>query len=85
MVAATGTTYASLPTEMHPPISPHLLPFWNDGCGNHYCLDTSASAAEPPIVFWDHELGSDQEPYFYAKDFATWLAGQLKAMQEDEC
>ena len=71
-------------TEMYPPIPPHLLPFRNDGGGNHYCLDTSANEIEPPIVFWDHELGPDQEPYFYAKDFATWLAERLEEMREGE-
>ncbi|TGQ51016.1 hypothetical protein EN836_26085 [Mesorhizobium sp. M1C.F.Ca.ET.193.01.1.1] len=28
-------------TEMHPPLPPHLVTFYNDGFGNQHCPDTS--------------------------------------------
>jgi hypothetical protein len=57
-------------------LAQHLIPVMNDGSGNLYCLDTSV-ADEPPIVFWDHEAGSDQTPEIESGSFASWLASRL--------
>lgn len=48
-------------TEMRPRLQPNLVPVMNDGGGNLYCIDTT-SGTEPVVVFWDHNLHSDQEP-----------------------
>ena len=42
---------------------PHfLVAFYNDGMGNQVCFDTRhrSDDGEYPIVFWDHELGTDE-------------------------
>ena len=62
--------------EMHPRLAPHLLPLTNDGGGNLYCLDARING-EPPIVFWDHEIGPEQEPGLDAPNFAVWLGRLL--------
>jgi hypothetical protein len=65
-------------TEMEPQIPPELLPVYNDGGGNLYCLDTSRrKEGEDPIVFWDHELGRDQTPDFVSETFVDWLCEKL--------
>jgi len=64
-------------TEMEPNIPPHLLPIYNNGGGDHACLDTQASPDEPPVVMWYHEDGPDQVPGVEAPDFASWLANAL--------
>lgn len=66
-------------TEMHPRIPHHLLPFRNDGGGNHYCLDTRVPG-EPPVVFWDHEAGEKQKPYRVADNFLSWLVAKFEAV-----
>src|ERR1700722_16639073 len=50
-------------TLLHPHIRQHLVPVSPDGFGNHFCLDTSkmSEAGECPVVFWDHDLGEDQD------------------------
>ncbi len=60
-------------TTFHPNIPPHLIPILNDGCGNHFCIELRTGAADPPIVFWSHELGSDQTPSPVASCFSRWL------------
>ncbi len=62
-----------------PQLPHHLVPIWNDGGGNLYCLNTR-EGEEHPIVFWDHELGSDQAPDIDAPDFATWMMEQLDGL-----
>lgn len=64
-------------TRMRPRMPVRLLPFCNDGAGNHDCLDLSAGG-EPPVVFWAHELGQDQEPTVEAESFAAWLRSTLE-------
>ncbi len=60
--------------EFHPPIPESLVPFYNDGGGNHYCIDLSASReGESPVVFWDHELPPGQVPNRVADSFGDWL------------
>lgn len=68
-------------TEMHPRLRKELLPIFNDGAGNHYCLDTSISG-EPPIVFWDHEAGADQIPEVDDMNFSAWLIAYLEDIRE---
>jgi len=63
--------------EMSPALPKHLIPLMNDGGGNLYCLD-SRTAGEPPIVFWDHTAGEQQEPAQVASDFVTWLAERVE-------
>jgi hypothetical protein len=62
--------------QMRPALPHHLIPLMNDGGGNLYCLD-SRGAGEPPVVFWDHEAGDQQQPAEVAPDFISWLAGEL--------
>ena len=65
-------------SEMSPPLTHRLLPFFNDGFGNLYCLDTSSSPeGENAVVFWNHELDARQTPEFVSRSFAEWLAGEL--------
>jgi SMI1-KNR4 cell-wall len=60
-------------TEFHPQIPPHLVPFMPNGCGDHYCIDLSARTDDPPVVFWDHELDTAQQPQRLADTFTSWL------------
>jgi cell wall assembly regulator SMI1 len=60
-------------TTLHPIIPRHLLPVLNDGSGNHFCLDLRDGNADPPMVFWSHELGTDQTPIVVASSFSSWL------------
>lgn len=65
-------------TEMHPNIPHQLLPIMNDGAGNHYCIDTACVLnGESPIVFWNHELGTDQIPEEVADCFTDWFSAFL--------
>ena len=43
-------------------VLPHfLVAFYNDGMGNRVCFDTRRSeGGEYPVVFWDHELESEE-------------------------
>jgi hypothetical protein len=68
--------------EMSPALPVHLLPLMNDGGGNLYCLD-SRSAGEPPVVFWDHTLGAQQEPMQVAPNFIEWLAERVQRAHEE--
>lgn len=61
-------------TQFHPHIPVHLIPFMANGCGDHYCIDLSARADDPPVVFWDHELGTTQQPQRLADTLGSWLS-----------
>jgi hypothetical protein len=63
--------------EMSPALSAHLIPLMNDGGGNLYCLDSRVSG-EPPVVFWDHTAGAQQEPSQVASDFIAWLTDRVE-------
>lgn len=63
--------------EAHPALPTHLVPLMNDGGGNLYCLDVRVPG-EPPVVFWDHEAGTEQEPVSVAEDFVIWLSSRLE-------
>jgi hypothetical protein len=63
--------------EMSPALSAHLIPLMNDGGGNLHCLD-SRVAGEPPVVFWDHTAGAQQEPARVASDFIAWLTDRVE-------
>ncbi len=62
--------------EMVPPLASCLLPFHNDGSGNHYCLDTK-TGNEPAVVYWSHEEGPKQIPMRIADSFCHWLEVML--------
>jgi hypothetical protein len=51
----------------------------NDGAGNHYCLDSSKKGG--PVVFWDHELGENQQPKIVFQDFSSWLVDLLNQIE----
>lgn len=70
-------------SEMSPALPPHLIPVMNDGGGNLYCLD-SRVADEPPVVFWDHTAGEDQQPEHVAPDFVSWLSEEVGASTSSE-
>lgn len=57
--------------EMMPRLKHMLLPIMNDGGGNLYCLDMESRG--PNVVFWDHELGTNQTADVIAENFETWL------------
>jgi hypothetical protein len=63
--------------EMSPALPTQLIPLMNDGGGNLYCLD-SRVPDEPPVVFWDHTAGEQQEPTRVASNFTTWLAERVE-------
>jgi hypothetical protein len=62
--------------EMSPALPSHLIALMNDGGGNLYCLDCRISG-EPPVVFWEHTAGEQQEPTRVSSDFTTWLAERV--------
>jgi cell wall assembly regulator SMI1 len=64
-------------TEMNPRLREALIPIWNDGGGNLYCLDLAANPNEPPVIFWDHEQQDDQLLDVVASDFVSWFIEQL--------
>lgn len=65
--------------EMNPPLAHFLVPVFNDGSGNLYCVNTaSGNSVEPPMVFWDHELGGDQSLEPVGSSFGEWLLDWLK-------
>lgn len=67
--------------SMEPALPLTLVPLMNDGAGNHYCLDTSATVAgECPVVFWDHEAGTSQCPELMAQSFPNWLVKLLDSL-----
>ena len=71
-------------TEMQPNIPSELIPILNDGFGNHYCIDASAiGSAAPQIVFWDHELGTDQIGEPVSATFEIWLAELFAGLHVD--
>ena len=68
-------TQATL-SERHsfrPYIPVGLVPLFNDGFGNHYCIVVADGLAKGSVVFWDHELGEGQTPDTVAQDLTSWL------------
>jgi hypothetical protein len=52
--------------------------FHNNGCGDQLCFDTRTPdyLGKYPIVFWDHERTSEENPEDLlpvAENFAEWL------------
>jgi hypothetical protein len=66
---------------MNPPLLPSLIPVMNDGGGNLYCVD-AGPVRNGAVLFWDHELGSDQEPDFVASSFNEWLNQRLLTIDQ---
>jgi hypothetical protein len=48
--------------QLSSPLPDFLVAFYNDGMGNQVCFDTRrhSEQGEYPIVFWDHEISSDE-------------------------
>jgi hypothetical protein len=69
-------------SEMSPALPVHLIPVMNDGGGNLYCLDARVPD-EPPVVFWDHTAGEDQQPQQVAPDFVSWLSEELGRFEQE--
>ena len=70
-------------TVMLPLMPLHLIPVMNDGAGNHYCLNTQVfHDGDCPLVFWDHELDSDQLPEQLAPGFDSWLGDLLDRLSK---
>ncbi len=60
--------------DVEPAMPPFLIPFTPNGMGDHWCLDTSRlTGGECPVVFWNHELGEDQELRQTHATFLDWL------------
>lgn len=67
--------------DARPHLKHYLVPIMNDGAGNHYCLDTlKMNEGECPVVFWDHELGEEQEPQCVSGSFSEWLNTRLEEL-----
>lgn len=69
--------------EAAPALPLYLIPLMNDGGGNLFCLD-SRMADQPPVVFWDHTAGEQQEPVQVAPDFLAWLAERVARELDNE-
>ena len=55
-----------------------LVAFFHDGMANEYCFDTRTAdeAGEHPVVFWDHELSTEENLAAIVatdKSFGEWL------------
>jgi cell wall assembly regulator SMI1 len=71
--------------EVEPEMRHPLIPFYNDGWGNHYCLDTSRLVdGECPVVFWIHELDADQQSPQTHASFLDWLEEKVARELESE-
>ncbi|MEY4385707.1 MAG: cell-wall, partial [Verrucomicrobiota bacterium] len=75
------------------PLPHFLVAFYNDGMGNQVCFDTRSRSAdeEYPVVFWDHELGTDENidasrrasasresAGVIASSFSDWLKSEVE-------
>ncbi|MBK8219294.1 MAG: SMI1/KNR4 family protein [Myxococcales bacterium] len=54
------------------PVRHDLVPLLNDGAGNLYCVGTSG-AETGCVLYWDHELGPNQQPKNHATSLAEWI------------
>jgi hypothetical protein len=79
--------------EASSPLPHFMVAFYNDGMGNQVCFDTRhpSDGGEYPIVFWDHELGADENleasltvsrnresAGIVASSFPDWIQESLK-------
>lgn len=64
------------------PLPANLVPLLNDGGGNHFCIDTQAPN-EGRVVFWDHDLGTDQVPDHVAESLVDWLFELLHELDSE--
>jgi hypothetical protein len=68
-------------TEAGPRLPAHLIAFSDNGAGDLLCFDTTRpEGAEYPVVWWNHEMGEDQEPEGAASSFLDWIEQTLKEM-----
>jgi hypothetical protein len=68
-----------------PALPAHLIAFSDSGGGDLLCFDTSAlEGGECPIVWWDHELETDQEPEIAGASFLDWLETELRERATEE-
>ena len=72
--------------DSDPALPRYLITFHNNGMGDQLCFDTRSltPTGEYSIVFWDHELSSDQDPDVVADDFADWLYDEAQTRPELE-
>jgi SMI1-KNR4 cell-wall len=79
--------------ESSSPLPGFLVAFYNDGMGNQICFDTRSrsEAGEYPVVFWDHELDSQEnleasgrsaESFERAGEVATSFPDCLRKLHE---
>jgi hypothetical protein len=66
--------------DAEPALPEFLLPVATDGCGNLFCLDTSAGG-DPPVVLWNHTEGTHQDPEIQSDNFVQWLWEQLETLK----
>lgn len=60
--------------DVEPPMRHSLVPFYADGFGNHFCIDTGhVDDGEPPVVFWNHERSETQECPPVFRSFEDWF------------
>jgi hypothetical protein len=61
-------------TEVGAPLPGRLVPIFNDGGGNLYCVVCDAGAPDDgAIVFWDHDPPGHADPVIVARDLVIWL------------
>ncbi len=65
--------------EVGNPQPKYLVPFHNDGRGNHYCFDTrTLNQFSCNIVFWQHDLDySLNEPEIVNHNLADWIQEEV--------
>ncbi len=68
--------------ESSSPLPSYLVSFFNNGIGDQFCFDTRKSDfnGEYPIVFWDHEISSEEnlaELEVVDSNFAEWLMTEI--------
>ena len=64
--------------EAEEPLPKHLIPFLNDGMGNHYCIDINNKHSK--VVFWDYELQEQED--IKEKDFLAFIQSLVKECSE---
>ncbi len=66
--------------ETYPNLPLHLIAFSDNSAGDSFCFDTlRLTGGECPVVFWDHEKDTDQQPEEWAENFLDWLDEELNS------
>lgn len=71
--------YHSEHYEVENPQPKHLVPFHNDGRGNHYCFDTNTlDELFCKIIFWQHDLDySQNDPEIVNDSLIDWIKEEV--------